>query len=196
MTHPFLILSSIILFLSSYSINAFEEEGLASWYGGHFQGRKTANGEIFDTYQISAAHKSLPFGTMVTVYNLENGKKLEVRINDRGPYIDHRIIDLSYAAAKELGILNQGVAKVRITANAEAIELSNLVVIQVGAFKNIVYAKKMKETLVKAGLNPYAIMTNSGLVRIELKNIHKNDTNRIIKELKDLGFNNSLIKTV
>lgn len=177
------------------TLAAFEEVGLASWYGGKFQGRKTANGEIFDTYKISAAHKSLPFGTIVSVENLENGKKLDVRVNDRGPYIQGRIIDLSYAAAKELGILNQGIAQVKITAKAGTAELASLATIQVGAFKNIVYAKKMKDMLIEAGFTPYAIMTTSGLVRIEIKNIPKKEAESTVSQLKALGIQNPLIKT-
>lgn len=87
------------------------EKGIASWYGPNFHGNLTANGEIYDMYKITAAHKSLPFGTLVKVKNLENDKTLIVRINDRGPFIDGRIIDLSYKAAQLLDI---GIAKVNI----------------------------------------------------------------------------------
>lgn len=88
------------------------EGGYASWYGGKFQGRQTANGEIFDTYKFTAAHKNLPFNTMLKVVNLENGKSTVVRINDRGPFIEGRVLDLSYAAANKIGMLNEGVAKI------------------------------------------------------------------------------------
>jgi len=92
--------------------------GKASWYGKKFHGRKTANGEIYDMYAISAAHKTLPIGTYVRVHNLLNNKKIEVRINDndRGPFVRGRIIDLSYAAAKKIGIVRLGTAKVKIVA--------------------------------------------------------------------------------
>ncbi len=88
--------------------------GYASWYGPKFHGRKTASGEIYDMHALTAAHKSLPFGTLVRVVNLENGKSVVVRINDRGPYVKGRIIDLSYAAAKRIGLDKTGVAKVRL----------------------------------------------------------------------------------
>jgi len=88
--------------------------GLASWYGGKFHGRKTANGEIFDMNKLTAAHKSLPFGTKVKVTNRRNGKSVVVRINDRGPYSGKRVIDLSKKAASAVGILNSGVAPVKI----------------------------------------------------------------------------------
>lgn len=90
------------------------EEGLASWYGEKYHGRTTASGEVFDKNAISAAHKELPFGTWVEVTNLDNGRKLRVRINDRGPFIEGRIIDLSERAASELGMKNAGIARVVI----------------------------------------------------------------------------------
>ncbi len=88
-------------------------EGKASWYGKKFHGRKTANGEVFDMYGHSAAHKDMPLGSTVRITNLANDKSIELRVNDRGPYVGDRILDLSYAAAKELGYADQGVANVR-----------------------------------------------------------------------------------
>ena len=96
------------------AVCALAEEGLASWYGGKFQGRRTASGEIFDTRQLTAAHRSLPFGTRVLVTNLENGRSVEVRINDRGPFVAGRVVDLSRAAATALGIIGPGLARVRV----------------------------------------------------------------------------------
>lgn len=93
----------------------FTQEGEASWYGGQFHGRTTASGERYDKNGFSAAHKTLPLGTLVRVENLENGYSIEVRINDRGPYIKGRIIDLSKRAAIQLGMYNAGKAKVRLT---------------------------------------------------------------------------------
>lgn len=94
----------------------FEETGLASWYGKKFHGRKTASGETYDMYGVSAAHKTLPLGTYVRVYHLQNGRSLDVRVNDRGPFVRGRIIDLSYGAARKLGIVGPGTAPVRIVA--------------------------------------------------------------------------------
>ncbi|MBW1971600.1 MAG: septal ring lytic transglycosylase RlpA family protein [Deltaproteobacteria bacterium] len=90
------------------------QEGIASWYGPGFHGKPTSCGEIYNMYQMTAAHKTLPLGTKVMVTNLENGRSVEVTINDRGPFVKGRIIDLSYAAAKQLGIIGKGTAKVRI----------------------------------------------------------------------------------
>lgn len=88
------------------------ERGIASWYGEGFQGRKTASGEIFDANALSAAHRTLPFGTLVRVRNPANGQEVVVRINDRGPHIGGRVIDMSRAAAARIGLLRAGVAPV------------------------------------------------------------------------------------
>ncbi|MGR8947221.1 MAG: septal ring lytic transglycosylase RlpA family protein [Gammaproteobacteria bacterium] len=94
----------------------FKEKGIASWYGKKFHGRKTSSGEVYDMYKMTAAHKHLPLPTFVRVRNLENGKEITVRVNDRGPFHDNRIIDLSYAAASQLGIVNSGTGRVEIEA--------------------------------------------------------------------------------
>jgi rare lipoprotein A len=88
--------------------------GMASWYGPGYHGNMCANGEIYDMYKLTAAHKDLPFGTYVRVTNLRNGKSVVVRINDRGPFKRGRIIDLSYAAAKKIGMVKDGSTRVRI----------------------------------------------------------------------------------
>ena len=93
---------------------AYDTVGMASFYGKKFHGRKTANGERFNMNAMTAAHKRLAFGTMVRVTHVQNGRSVVVRINDRGPFSKGRIIDLSYAAAKKLGMISQGVAKVRL----------------------------------------------------------------------------------
>ncbi len=92
----------------------FSEEGLASWYGDDLHGRSTASGEPYDMHKLTAAHKILPMNTRVRVTNLENDRQVVVRINDRGPFVSGRIIDVSRAAAQDLGFLNKGVAQVRI----------------------------------------------------------------------------------
>jgi rare lipoprotein A len=94
----------------------FVQQGVASWYGSEFHGKKTSNGEIFDMYALSAAHKTLPLGIHIRVTNLENGQKLILRINDRGPYLKDRILDLSKAAAEKLGYQEKGTASVKIEA--------------------------------------------------------------------------------
>jgi rare lipoprotein A len=90
------------------------ETGLASWYGVPYHGRRTSSGEVYDMYQVSAAHREIPLGSWVEVTNLTNARSLTVRINDRGPFIEGRIIDLSYAAASLLGVTGPGVVPVRV----------------------------------------------------------------------------------
>jgi len=94
----------------------FQQRGIASWYGKKFHGKKTSNGEIYDMYAMTAAHKTLPLGTYVHVRNLDNGNEITVRINDRGPFVQGRIIDLSYTAAKKIDIVTFGTAPVVIFA--------------------------------------------------------------------------------
>ena len=104
-----------------YSSEGFREVGVASWYGGDFHGRKTANGETYNMHTKTAAHKTLPMQTMVLVRNLENGKETVVRINDRGPFSKGRIIDLSYAAAADLDMIRNGTARTEVIALGESV---------------------------------------------------------------------------
>ena len=116
------ILCSIFLLVSCHhktipsksSYQNCNQSGIASYYADKFNGMKTANGEIFDENKLTAAHKTLPFGTMVKVTNLVNGKSVIVRINDRGPFVAGRIIDLSKAAAKKINLIEAGVVKVTV----------------------------------------------------------------------------------
>ena len=94
--------------------SSYDATGIASWYGRDFHGRRTANGEIYDMHALSAAHKTLPLPTLVRVTNLENGRSVIVRVNDRGPFVKNRLIDLSYAAAKQLGYADRGTTRVRV----------------------------------------------------------------------------------
>ena len=114
----------------------YREVGIASWYGEDYHGRKTANGEVYDMYAMTAAHRTLPFQTRVRVTNLENGKKTELRINDRGPFIAGRIIDLSYSGARAIGMLGTGTAKVNMEAigfaGGQSPSLQGIFAIQVG----------------------------------------------------------------
>lgn len=102
------------------SADGFREQGVASWYGNPFHGRKTANGETYDMHAMTAAHKILPMNTMLLVHNLENGRETVVRVNDRGPFARERVIDLSFAAAKELDLIGPGLARIEIVAMGEA----------------------------------------------------------------------------
>ncbi len=101
------------------SARGYVEQGIASWYGEPFHGRKTSNGETYDMYGDTAAHKTLPMNTMLLVKNLQNGRSTVVRINDRGPFVQDRIIDLTYTKAQTLGLVGKGTAPVEIVALAE-----------------------------------------------------------------------------
>jgi len=98
------------------SARDFRERGIASWYGRKFHGRRTSSGQTYDMHAMTGAHKTLPMGTYVSVHNLRNGKKVVVRINDRGPFVRGRIIDLSYGAAKQIGLVGPGTAPVEVVA--------------------------------------------------------------------------------
>jgi rare lipoprotein A len=95
-------------------VTSYEAVGIASWYGESYHGRATANGETYDMYALTAAHPTLQLPSVVEVLNLENGRSLILRVNDRGPFVNNRLIDLSYGAARELGFERQGLAKVKV----------------------------------------------------------------------------------
>ena len=95
-------------------VTAYEAVGIASWYGHSYHGRLTANGEVYDMHALTAAHPTLQLPSVVEVVNLDNGRSLVLRVNDRGPFVDDRLIDLSLAAARELGFERQGLAKVQV----------------------------------------------------------------------------------
>lgn len=133
------------------STAGYLEEGVASWYGTLFHGRKTSNGEDYDLYQATAAHRTLPIPSYVRVTHLGNGRSIVVRVNDRGPFHSERIIDLSYAAAVKLGFAEQGTAAVRV----EAIEVAGVDdrrsnpggdyrYLQLGAFANATAAEQLR----------------------------------------------------
>lgn len=104
----------------------YEQVGIASWYGGHHQGRLTASGEPFDEAKLTAAHRSLPLDTKARITNLENGRSIEVTVNDRGPYVEGRVIDLSTRAARALGMQKDGLALVRIEVVADEVDTSTM----------------------------------------------------------------------
>src|SRR5215470_3457913 len=120
-----LLAQACSLFRSTPPVVGGRQEGIASWYGPGFHGNRTANGEIYDQYELTAAHPSLALGSRVMVTSLANGRSVEVRINDRGPFVDGRIIDLSYAAARVIGMIGPGTMPVRIQVLGEPVELAS-----------------------------------------------------------------------
>jgi rare lipoprotein A len=123
------------------------EEGVASWYGIPFQGRRTSNGEIYDMHEFTAAHRTLPFNAMVRVTNLRNGKQTEVRINDRGPFVANRVIDLSLSAAQAIEMVGTGTAPVRLEIISGPNPQSGFFGVQVGAFQVQENAERLKSQL-------------------------------------------------
>jgi len=188
---------SILLLLLSNTAFALEQEGLASWYGGKFQGRRTANGEIFDTNEFTAAHKTLPFGSIVKVTSLENGKSTVVRINDRGPFIPGRIIDLSRAAAAAIGLAGKGVAKVRIEVlppdSPEAADITvglsgAIFSIQVAAFRNRDYAELTLQSLRAKGFTGALEQSPDGIYRVVVKDVPGNELQAVKQRLREHGW--------
>lgn len=124
------------------------ETGLASWYGHPYHGRASASGEIYDMEQMTAAHRTLPFGTIVRVHDLDNDKSVDVRINDRGPFVDGRVIDLSHAAARAIAMIGPGTARVRLEIlSAPAAVGQAYFGVQVGAFQSRDNADRLRSAM-------------------------------------------------
>src|SRR2546426_10658753 len=134
------------------SVSSNELEGIASYYAEPYHGRRTASGEIFDTYkELTAAHRTLPFNTLVRVTNKANGRAVDVKINDRGPFIDGRVIDLSLRAAREIDMVRAGIVpvKLKVLKEGEVAVARTVYCVQVGAFDNFPAAEDLKEELEK-----------------------------------------------
>ncbi|MCW9080780.1 MAG: septal ring lytic transglycosylase RlpA family protein, partial [Colwellia sp.] len=193
----------------------------ASWYGKKFHGHLTSNGEIYDMYSMSAAHKNLPLPTYVKVTNLANNKSVIVRVNDRGPFHQSRIIDLSYSAAYKLDMLKTGTAKVKVTAITEfsnkskkaqtvsktkvekeqsaqssAIStVSQKQVIQVFATSKLELAKNTASTLAKKYSQTVNFPEQGGIYRIQLGPIaDEKQQNTLLKQLQENGYPNAYLK--
>lgn len=150
----------------------YHERGVASWYGSKFHGRRTSSGEPYDMHLATAAHKSLPLPSYVEVKNLDNGRKMIVKVNDRGPFHAGRIIDLSYAAAIKLGVDQTGTANVEVraidvggSARASA-KLPDGTFLQVGAFKSKQSARELAGKMTAEHLNPVSVAKKKGLYRV------------------------------
>ncbi len=139
--------------------------GMASWYGPEFHGRRTSSGEIYDMYELTCAHNTLALGTMVLVTNLENGRSLELRVNDRGPFTKDRIIDLSYAAAKILGVYEKGTAFVKVETLGPWIEEVPRYSLQIGSFSEEGKAKQLANELRKDFKNVYMTIMETSTQR-------------------------------
>ena len=190
----------------------YQETGTASWYGPKFNGRPTANGEVFDMHDMTAAHKSLPLPTYVRVTHLDNQRSIIVRVNDRGPFIDDRLIDLSYAAAVELDMIGPGTGRVLVTAldASESAALADfedppaprytdaVAYIQVGAFSNTLNAGKMAEQLEHSGFRDVIIqsieLNGQIMQRVKIGPLSTSDDRQgLLNRLINMGLDNARI---
>ena len=173
----------------------YDEIGIASWYGPKFHGKKTANGEVFNQNAISAAHKTLPIPSIVTVTNLENNKKLEIRINDRGPFVRGRIIDLSKKAAEILGVLKSGTAKVRVRINEEK---SRKIAMDYENYEVFVSDAGQSEKVLKKEIKKIVVDNDKqNKKQFRKKNDQKKEKslkNTVVKSDKKLNYNKILIQ--
>jgi rare lipoprotein A len=187
------------------SAQGYREQGVASWYGKKFHGNKTANGERYDMYAMSAAHTRLPLPTYVEVRNLENGRSVVVRVNDRGPFHGNRVIDLSYAAASKLGMTRKGTALVelraidphnptahrqdgpaRLAANTAA---SPRIFIQVGAFGNPQNAHRLQRRLERHLQRAVRIENGGHVHRVQVGPLASVEiADRVIDRLEDIDI--------
>ena len=178
------------------------QKGIASWYAGEFDGKITANGEVYDTSEVSAAHKELAFGTIVRVTNLDNGLTLDVRINDRGPYMGERIIDLSRRAAELLDMVNQGLAQVTL----ELVFVPEIpesaydrpgdtgwVKLQLGSFSSAERVLDQYGLLMDAGFFPIIEKSEAGLYRLMLRWLNYADLPAYTLALDDIGIVDILV---
>jgi rare lipoprotein A len=169
------------------------EEGLASWYGGKFHGRLTANGETFDTNELTAAHKTLPFGTLVKVTHVGDGRSVVVRINDRGPFVEGRIIDLSRAAADAIGLTARGIAPVHIEV-VHAVQPVAFRTIQVGSFSVRANAEALRERLEAAGFSPILESSTARRHRVLIQHVPLGQIDTYRGRLAEIGLPDVLVR--
>ncbi len=179
------------------SSEGYHKRGIASWYGSKFHGRRTSSGEPFDMHLATAAHRSLPLPTYAEVTNLENGRKVVVKINDRGPFHDKRLIDLSYGAAVKLGMASTGTARVEVRAigfgkaqtSSPAVKIADGTFLQVGAFGNRGAAEQLAGQMMEERLQPVSIQQGSELFKVWIGPYqHESDIEFAVNRLIELGF--------
>ena len=177
------------------SFGGWSEEGLASWYGGDdgFEGKPTASGEIYDSSLMTAAHRDLPLGTVVEVWSVQNGRSVRVRINDRGPFIQGRIIDLSRAAAGKLDLIGPGTGRVRLTLlkpgpAAPVVSASGLWSVQIGSFADASNAQRHADRARSTG-RPVSLEPYNGLTRVKVGAYSsRGEARDVLAELERQGF--------
>ncbi|MDD5213989.1 MAG: septal ring lytic transglycosylase RlpA family protein [Methylococcales bacterium] len=182
-----------------------KDKGVASWYGNSFHGKKTATGEYFDMYGMTAAHNSLPLDSYAQITNMKNHKTVIVRINDRGPFYDHRVLDLSYSAAKQLGMDTTGTSKVEIKTIAPQQALAKLqeqnqsVYLQLGSFRDKKLAEALLKNLKKQHLPEPKLAAsshnNATLYKVQLPIQSANNANELNLQLAKIGITHTKFVT-
>ncbi|MGN0905529.1 MAG: septal ring lytic transglycosylase RlpA family protein [Bullifex sp.] len=194
---------TILFLFALISSSLFAEDGIASWYTADRKGALTANGEVFDTSSLSAAHRSLTFGSIVRVTDRETGASVDVRINDRGPYAEGRIIDLTPEAARQLGIYEKGIAEVtlEVLSEPETPETKYIrgvetgwYTVQIGTYTNMKNAYAVVENIKKAGLKPTVDILDGPMVRISVKYIQSYRLEGVLKTLEEAGITEPLVR--
>jgi len=185
-----------------YTLNSsagYKEQGRASWYGNKFHGRRTSSGETYDMYAMTAAHKTLPLPTYVEVTNLDNGRKVIVKVNDRGPFHEGRIIDLSYSAAKKLDIISQGTGRVEVrTISTDSNSYAAKTYLQMGAFSSKTSAEELKSKIEQQITDTVIVMpikTNNGVIyRVRVGPLASNQYGQsLANQVYDAGFDDANI---
>lgn len=186
---PYTVLGKTYTVMDSAA--GYHERGIASWYGRKFHGRRTSSGEPFDMYLATAAHRNLPLPTYAEVTNLDNGRKVVVKINDRGPFHSDRIIDLSYGSAVRLDMLGRGTARVKvraITFDEADHRLPRDTWLQAGAFSNKGSAQALADKLQRAGLEKVDVDRDKGLYKVYVGPFGKaSELNSAQARIVDLG---------
>ena len=177
----------------TYPPSEIFQTGVASWYGPDFHGKITSNKEIYDMYDLTAAHKSLPFETHVMVTNLNNGMSVIVRINDRGPFVKGRIIDLSYAAAKAVDMIGSGTApvKLEILTDISPKKSSQEFSVQVGSFVKQKNARALRSELLRDYKNVYITRfktKNQVYYRVRIKAKNRDSAKQVARRLSEAGY--------
>lgn len=173
------------------SAAGYRQKGIASWYGSKFHGRRTSSGEVFDMYQATAAHRNLPLPTYAEVKNLDNGKKVIVKINDRGPFHSERLIDLSYAAAVKIGMADQGTGRVEVRAITfdEDYRLPKDTYLQAGAFNGKSSARNLAAVLEDHRIKDVSVDKTGGLYKVFIGPFKKtSELNAVAGRVVELGY--------
>ena len=198
---PYVLASSLLtLLIAGCSMHRYDkpkvgttQRGVASWYGEPFHGRKTASGEVYDMHGMTAAHKELPLGTEVEVKNLDNGREARLRVNDRGPFIRGRVLDVSYAGAQKLGMVGPGTARielrvVRLGVGPSGQNLTTRFAVQVGAFGEKKNAVALQRKLSK-DYSDVELIQDGRWHRVRIVNLrNEKDARKLEGDLKRRGL--------